>query len=799
MDKNAVSFILEVCMQNRKILVCALAAGMLGYAADAQAFSICIDPGHGGSDPGATGCSLQEAEINLNVSMRLRDLLKSAGHTVYMTRETDVYVSLSGRSEYANSKGVDTFASIHTNSAGSTSATGTETYAYSTSGKGYQQATNIQTEMQKVWPLANRGVKTANYYVIKYTNMPATLSELAFIVNCSKDAVYLGSSEHRQSAAAAHCKGLTQLWSGSASSACSGGGGSVTPPPASTGKVMGGSYLNEIKGAWLGGVTVQIGDQKTTSSVTENTFWSLNVPVGTFTLKASKSGYNTTTRSDCAAASASETVWCSFALTAAAQEVKNGTAKGTVKDSSNGSAIAAKVQVQGGASADYNGSGTWSFSLKPGTYTITGSADGYNSKDVQCAVASEKETDCSILLDPKSGTIVGSVYDADDKTPLAGVVKLDDKQVNYDGGQFSFTVPAGTYTVIAEVNDYETGSTSCQVGRGETKQCDVALKKKAVVPPSGAKGYINGELKDAVTDANIAGTLSLDDGQTFNYHGNGKWMFMLDPGNYAVTAQAEGYSDKKVTCTVTPETFTDCTIRLDPKPGSIAGHVTSGNAQVAATITITDASGNAVGGAIEYDGTAQWSADLETGTYNVTAEPVDTETYKTGTTTCTVEPGKSSECNIVLLKAGESGGSLKGTVTHEGVSTLTIEADVSIEGYPTVHYSGKNNEMWEMTGLASGTYQVYAHSDGYLDGNASCTVVDGETSMCHIGLTPISDTGATDRLEAGVLPQITVHTKSNCSAQTRSETSVPFGLLAAASGILAAFAVRRRRTKGEAK
>ena len=89
---------------------------------------ICVDPGHGGRDPGAVGpTDYEEADANLDIGLRLRDLLVNDGATVYMTRTTDVYVSLADRVAIANNNNVDTFLSIHCNAYDGT-VQGTETY-----------------------------------------------------------------------------------------------------------------------------------------------------------------------------------------------------------------------------------------------------------------------------------------------------------------------------------------------------------------------------------------------------------------------------------------------------------------------------------------------------------------------------------------------------------------------------------------------------------------------------------------------------------------------------------------------
>ena len=76
---------------------------VLGAGVSVRAQTVCLDPGHGGHDPGAVGCGLEEAAVNLDTALRLRDQLAGAGYTVLMTRDTDVFVELVGRAEYANS------------------------------------------------------------------------------------------------------------------------------------------------------------------------------------------------------------------------------------------------------------------------------------------------------------------------------------------------------------------------------------------------------------------------------------------------------------------------------------------------------------------------------------------------------------------------------------------------------------------------------------------------------------------------------------------------------------------------
>ena len=189
-----------------------LAAAAIPAAARAQQ-KICIDPGHGGSDPGAVGV-VQEAFVNLDIALRLRDLLladnddTSCGGewTILMTRDTDVFVSLSGRSSYANANNADRFMSIH-NNAFNGSAHGTETYSYQEGTTSADLRCHIQPKVVEYLGTTDRGCKTANFHVIRETNMPATLSECAFVDHAGDGAI-LDNPDMRQEAARAHLHAL---------------------------------------------------------------------------------------------------------------------------------------------------------------------------------------------------------------------------------------------------------------------------------------------------------------------------------------------------------------------------------------------------------------------------------------------------------------------------------------------------------------------------------------------------------------------------------------------------------------
>ena len=161
---------------------------------------IVIDPGHGGSDSGAIGpTGVMEKSITLRVGNELRRLLTQEGATVYMTRSTDKEVSpkrskatdieeLQARCDVANQKNADIFVSIHMDSFTNDAAKGTTGYYYSLGNKRSRiLADKIRAGVIDQLGTQSRGTQSSNFYVVKHTDMPATLVELAFISNKNEE------------------------------------------------------------------------------------------------------------------------------------------------------------------------------------------------------------------------------------------------------------------------------------------------------------------------------------------------------------------------------------------------------------------------------------------------------------------------------------------------------------------------------------------------------------------------------------------------------------------------------------
>ncbi|MCI8342556.1 MAG: N-acetylmuramoyl-L-alanine amidase [Firmicutes bacterium] len=147
---------------------------------------ICIDPGHGGKDPGAVSGGQAEKDIVLKISLTLANILKEKGLEVFMTRESDIYESVDIKALKANVSKSDLFVSIHCNSAASERAEGTECLIYSYDNKNDALAGNIQKNIVDDMKTSDRGLKVRrDLAVLNSTKMTAVLVETAFISNSS--------------------------------------------------------------------------------------------------------------------------------------------------------------------------------------------------------------------------------------------------------------------------------------------------------------------------------------------------------------------------------------------------------------------------------------------------------------------------------------------------------------------------------------------------------------------------------------------------------------------------------------
>ena len=208
-----------------------------------QPFTLVIDPGHGGRDPGCVGAIVYEKTVNLAVALLLGNLIEQnhPNVKVFYTRKNDIFIPLDERANIANRHKADLFISIHTNSVKKGNASGAETYTLGLSksdenlevamrenaviqmeddyllkyegfdpmsdesyimfefiqNKHIEQSVSFASEIQKAFVQVNRrnrGVRQGGFLVLRKTSMPSVLTEVGFISNRTEER-YLATKE----------------------------------------------------------------------------------------------------------------------------------------------------------------------------------------------------------------------------------------------------------------------------------------------------------------------------------------------------------------------------------------------------------------------------------------------------------------------------------------------------------------------------------------------------------------------------------------------------------------------------
>ena len=169
-----------------------------------MAYKIMLDPGHGGTDPGAVYEGRQEKDDALRLATAVGEILRNNGYDVEFTRTSDVYDTPFEKATKANNTGADLFVSFHRNSAPTANQySGVQSLVYDDSGLKSQLARNINANLTKIGFEDKGVVERPNLVVLKRTKMPAVLIEAGFI-NDKNDAdgntytVQVGAFRNRQ-------------------------------------------------------------------------------------------------------------------------------------------------------------------------------------------------------------------------------------------------------------------------------------------------------------------------------------------------------------------------------------------------------------------------------------------------------------------------------------------------------------------------------------------------------------------------------------------------------------------------
>lgn len=180
---------------------------------------VVLDPGHGGKDPGARSRGTNEKDLNFKILYTYgKTYFKDSDIKIYYTRVKDSYVPLYDLAAFSKKVEADMYVSLHMNSAGSSAANGTEVYyskinknKWSSGLNSKKMAKKFLKNVRSAMGTTNRGVRTANFVVVKANSVPAVLIELGFISGKS-DYKKLTSTTYQKKAANAIATSIKQLF-----------------------------------------------------------------------------------------------------------------------------------------------------------------------------------------------------------------------------------------------------------------------------------------------------------------------------------------------------------------------------------------------------------------------------------------------------------------------------------------------------------------------------------------------------------------------------------------------------------
>lgn len=178
---------------------------------------VVIDPGHGGPDSGKIGVNgLEEKTLNLDISLRLREILEQKGIRTVMTRQTedrlkeDRVEDLKARVNIMNKEKPALAVSIHQNSFTDPSVFGAQVFYYEDSEEGKKAAEILQRSLNTLDPDNTKKIKAnRTYYILKKTKVPVVIAECGFLSNYN-EAEKLRTEEYRQLAAEALAEGIAE-------------------------------------------------------------------------------------------------------------------------------------------------------------------------------------------------------------------------------------------------------------------------------------------------------------------------------------------------------------------------------------------------------------------------------------------------------------------------------------------------------------------------------------------------------------------------------------------------------------
>lgn len=422
-----------------------------------------------------------------------------------------------------------------------------------------------------------------------------------------------------------------------------------------------------------------------------------------------------------------------------------GTISGSVVDAITTNPISgASVQILQGSvlliSGLTDGNGDFVFpNFAPGNYTLTVSAENYQTTSISVQVLSNQTTVTAVSLQGNPGRVSGIVIDSSSMNPVSGVVidLLQDfilvatTQTDANGQYVLSQLAPGSYIIRAIAPNYQVSSQGAIVSAGSTLTENISLN---ILPST-----LTGVVIDAVTSQAIAGaSVNLLQGSVLiantltdvngNFSLNG-----LPAGSYFLQVGKPDYQPSLLGETLTSNQTINIPISLQPSSGSIQGTVTNSASQpvIGANIIINILQGNLLVAQTLTDINGFYSiSNLGEGSYVIKASSAN---YQTATAGVIIQPNQVTVVNLTLISGP---GSIEGVISDASTSSGIAGVQITVFNGPTSIGSTLTNSSgaYFISGLAPGSYKVFASMNLYQSSFIHVNVTSDATTTANLAL-----------------------------------------------------------------
>ena len=457
---------------------------------------------------------------------------------------------------------------------------------------------------------------------------------------------------------------------------------------------------------------------------------------GSYTIRASDSGFNTVVQGLVITASQQSTA--NFSLAA-----NPGSIAGNVTDSNTSQPIAGinlLISHAGAlvASTTTDANGNYEIdNLSPGNYTITTSSTLYQTISQGVSVSSNQTTTVNVALQDQPGSIGGQIVDASTGLGLPGVsitalngsIVLGSALSDSNGNYVINGVAPGSYTVRATLNTYQTAVQSALVIAATTTTVNLVLTPNP--------GSVSGQVTDMNSDPITGGSVMLHVLQgniiiasTLTDSSGSYLINNLPAGNYSLSVMAAGFQSAINSLTVVQGQTTTLNVVLAMDPGNLTGTVSDVNGPVSGASVQLFVNTTLLATVLTDSNGGYSIANLAPGQYVLQVSASNHQSVIEGVT---IVADQTQEADVMLpLNPGSISGTLIDAVS--GLPLVGFTVNISNNGTLIATAITDANGNYLISGLAPDSYSVSALGPNYQTGTLSVTVLAGNTASANFSL-----------------------------------------------------------------